>query len=186
MGWYICCIWCKVCPTYFFLLEILFSFRLDMLFSLARFTLSLNIFNFIDLCEIASWRFHNVAIEIFIQLECHGCWSKTRFSWYVSSYSSFSYLQCILYLGDLANAIRNRTNITFGLYHSLFEWFHPLYLEDKQNNFTTQLFPKVYHKFLSYTKTYECHLQTKTMPELYELVENYKPEIIWSDGDQGS
>ena len=45
--------------------------------------------------------------------------------------------------GDLATAIRARGNITFGLYHSMFEWFHPLYLEDKQNGFKTQLFPAV-------------------------------------------
>jgi alpha-L-fucosidase len=50
----------------------------------------------------------------------------------------------VLYLGDLATALRSRTNITFGLYHSMFEWFHPLYLEDKQNGFQTQLFPNVF------------------------------------------
>ncbi|CAF4125437.1 unnamed protein product, partial [Rotaria sordida] len=44
-------------------------------------------------------------------------------------------------LGELANAIRNRTDIVFGLYHSMFEWFHPLYLTDKNNNFQTQFFP---------------------------------------------
>ena len=50
---------------------------------------------------------------------------------------------CTKLSGDLANAIRNRTNITFGLYHSLFEWFNPLFLEDKQNNYTTHVFPTV-------------------------------------------
>ncbi|CAF4847077.1 unnamed protein product [Rotaria sp. Silwood1] len=69
-------------------------------------------------------------------------------------------------LGDLANAIRNRTDIVFGLYHSMYEWFHPLYLEDKQNGFQTQYFPNM-----------------KTLPELKEIVENYKPSVIWSDGD---
>ncbi|CAF1296718.1 unnamed protein product [Rotaria sp. Silwood1] len=44
---------------------------------------------------------------------------------------------------DLANAIRNRTNLVFDLYHSMFEWFHPLFLEDKQNGFKTRLFPDV-------------------------------------------
>ncbi|XP_013776105.1 alpha-L-fucosidase-like isoform X1 [Limulus polyphemus] len=69
-------------------------------------------------------------------------------------------------LGDLANAIRKKTNIRFGVYHSLFEWFHPLYLYDKSNDWKSQLFVKA-----------------KTMPELIELVNIYKPEVIWSDGD---
>ncbi|CAF4368733.1 unnamed protein product, partial [Adineta steineri] len=69
-------------------------------------------------------------------------------------------------LGDLANAIRSRTNITFGLYHSMYEWFHPLYLEDKKNGFKTQFLPNM-----------------KTLPELKEIVETYKPSVIWSDGD---
>lgn len=69
-------------------------------------------------------------------------------------------------VGDLANAIRKNTNLTFGLYHSLFEWFNPLYLSDKSNNFATQDF-----------------VTEKTMPELYDLINKYKPEVIWSDGE---
>ena len=46
-------------------------------------------------------------------------------------------------LGDLASAIRNRTNLTFGVYHSLYEWFHPVYLQDKKNGFKTQIFTAV-------------------------------------------
>ncbi len=45
--------------------------------------------------------------------------------------------------GDLAAAVRNRTDIHFGLYHSMFEWFHPLYLKDKANKFQTNLFVQV-------------------------------------------
>jgi alpha-L-fucosidase len=56
-------------------------------------------------------------------------------------------------VGDLANAIRNSTSLKFGLYHSLYEWFHPLYLADKTNKFQTQSF-----------------VEAKTMPELYEIV----------------
>jgi len=68
-------------------------------------------------------------------------------------------------VGDLASAIRNRTDIHYGLYHSLFEWFNPLYMEDKANHYKTQRF-----------------VEQKTMPELYEIVNAYKPEVIWSDG----
>ena len=46
-------------------------------------------------------------------------------------------------VGELADSIRSRTNMHFGLYHSMFEWFHPLYEQDKANNFTTQDFVNV-------------------------------------------
>jgi len=45
--------------------------------------------------------------------------------------------------GDLAKAIRKQSDIHFGLYHSLYEWFHPLYLQDKANNFVTRKFVQV-------------------------------------------
>lgn len=77
-------------------------------------------------------------------------------------------------VGELAAAIRKPSVVSpqtkeplkFGVYHSLLEWFNPLYLNDKKNNFTTQSF-----------------VDMKTMAELYHLVETYHPEIIWSDGD---
>lgn len=50
---------------------------------------------------------------------------------------------CIIVTGDLAAAVRNRTDIHIGLYHSLFEWYNPLYLEDKRNAYKTQDFVKV-------------------------------------------
>lgn len=52
-----------------------------------------------------------------------------------------------------------------GLYHSLFEWFNPLYLADKAANWTTTTFVP------------------KAMGELVDLVNKYEPELIWSDGD---
>ncbi|XP_055979086.1 tissue alpha-L-fucosidase [Sorex fumeus] len=68
-------------------------------------------------------------------------------------------------VGELEKAVRKR-NMRYGVYHSLLEWFHPLYLLDKKNNFKTQFFVK-----------------EKTMPELYDLVIRYRPDLIWSDGD---
>ncbi|KAK7491267.1 hypothetical protein BaRGS_00017538 [Batillaria attramentaria] len=32
-------------------------------------------------------------------------------------------------------------------------------------------------------KKTDIHFGSKTMPELYELVNNYKPDVVWSDGD---
>ncbi|KAF7245922.1 Tissue alpha-L-fucosidase [Varanus komodoensis] len=67
-------------------------------------------------------------------------------------------------VAELGDALRKR-NIYYGLYHSLFEWFNPLYLLDKKNSFKSQFF-----------------VSEKSLPELYELVLRYKPDIIWSDG----
>lgn len=71
-------------------------------------------------------------------------------------------------VGELANSIRKNTNITLGLYHSLFEWFNPMFLSDVASGYQKQEFVKA-----------------KTMPELYDLVNTYKPEIVWSDGEWG-
>ncbi|XP_015509489.1 alpha-L-fucosidase isoform X1 [Neodiprion lecontei] len=69
-------------------------------------------------------------------------------------------------VGDLAQAVRQNTDLKFGLYHSMYEWFNPMYLNDKNNNFETDTF-----------------VTQKIYPELLELVNNYHPEVIWSDGD---
>jgi len=69
-------------------------------------------------------------------------------------------------VGELANAIRNKTDVRFGLYHSLFEWFNPLYLKDKKNSFQTSDF-----------------VNTKVKPCLKDIVTTYKPDVVWSDGD---
>ncbi|XP_020838743.1 tissue alpha-L-fucosidase-like [Phascolarctos cinereus] len=68
-------------------------------------------------------------------------------------------------VGELAPFLREK-KIHYGLYHSLLEWFHPLYLLDKKNNFTTQNFVKA-----------------KILPEMINLVNRYKPDLIWSDGE---
>jgi alpha-L-fucosidase len=80
-------------------------------------------------------------------------------------------------VGELATAIRKPSIVSpqtkkalkFGVYHSLLEFFNPLLVSDHQANLTTQHF-----------------VDMKTMPELYQLVEKYEPEVIWSDGDWGA
>jgi alpha-L-fucosidase len=75
-------------------------------------------------------------------------------------------------LGELATAVKRmvspqtNTSLVFGIYHSLYDWFHPLYLRDKSNDYHTQDF-----------------VNDKTMAELYDLVQRYKPSVIWSDGE---
>lgn len=67
---------------------------------------------------------------------------------------------------ELRDAIIKNSNLKFGLYHSLYEWFNPLYLKDKDSNFSSTKF-----------------VDSKIWPEMVELVEKYKPEVLWSDGE---
>lgn len=70
-----------------------------------------------------------------------------------------------IFQGDLGKAVRAK-NLTFGLYHSLLEWFNPMYDADRKTGFQTQEF-----------------VFKKVIPEMKELIEMYKPSILFSDGE---
>ena len=62
-------------------------------------------------------------------------------------------------LGDLFKAVR-KTSVHAGMYYSLYEWFNPLWKGD----------PK---KFAI----------EHTWPQMKELINNYQPDVFWTDGD---
>jgi alpha-L-fucosidase len=62
-------------------------------------------------------------------------------------------------LGDLFKAVR-KTSVRAGMYYSLYEWFNPLWKSDK-NKFVTE----------------------HTWPQMKELINNYQPDVFWTDGD---
>lgn len=62
-------------------------------------------------------------------------------------------------LGDLTNAVRS-TGLKMGYYYSLYEWYNPLWLSDKQR----------------YVRDY-------MFPQFKDLVTHYKPALIFADGE---
>jgi alpha-L-fucosidase len=62
-------------------------------------------------------------------------------------------------LGELATAVRAR-GLRFGFYYSLYEWFNPLWLADRQRFVDQHLFP-----------------------QFKDVVTRYQPSIIFSDGE---
>ena len=67
-------------------------------------------------------------------------------------------------VGELVDAIRaSPRQMRVGLYHSLVEWFNPLYLADREAG------------------TYNYSDQV-LIPMLHDIVNRYRPSVIWSDG----
>ena len=62
-------------------------------------------------------------------------------------------------LGELATAVRKR-GLKFGFYYSLYEWFNPLWLTDKQK-----------------------YINEHMIPQFKDVVTKYSPSIIFSDGE---
>lgn len=53
------------------------------------------------------------------------------------------FLFTLLYsrVDELSLAVRAlKTRVHFGLYHSLYEWYNPMYIQDREANFTTNEF----------------------------------------------
>jgi alpha-L-fucosidase len=63
-------------------------------------------------------------------------------------------------LGDLTQSVRKQ-GLKMGYYYSLLEWFNPLYKKETINQYVDQ------------------HM----IPQMKELVNNYKPDVFWTDGE---
>eukprot|EP01133_Synstelium_polycarpum_P014165 gene14165-16697_t len=70
-------------------------------------------------------------------------------------------------VGLLTDAVKS-TGIHMGLYHSLFEWFNPLYLADAASGSPP---------------TSDIYVKDVLMPQLQDIVNKYEPSVIWADGD---
>ncbi|KAE9546325.1 hypothetical protein FO519_010463, partial [Halicephalobus sp. NKZ332] len=66
-------------------------------------------------------------------------------------------------VGELKQSI-SKEGIHFGLYFSQYEWFNPLYMNDAEENTTD-------------------YVDQVSYPQMLEIVNNYGPEVVWSDGD---
>jgi alpha-L-fucosidase len=62
-------------------------------------------------------------------------------------------------LGDLFTAIR-KTSVHPGMYYSLYEWFNPIWKKDRQ----------------AYVSNY-------MWPQMKDLINTYRPEVFWTDGE---
>lgn len=62
-------------------------------------------------------------------------------------------------LGDLADAVRGK-GLKFGFYYSLYEWFNPLWVSDR-----------------------ERFVDEHMIPQFKDVVTRYKPALIFSDGE---
>jgi len=62
-------------------------------------------------------------------------------------------------LGDLTTSVKNK-GLRMGYYYSLYEWFNPLYKKD-------------------INKYVDDHM----IPQMKDLVNTYKPDVFWTDGE---
>ncbi|KAL1246065.1 Tissue alpha-L-fucosidase [Trichinella spiralis] len=85
----------------------------------------------------------------------------TNYSWNYNSYDVGPKKDIV---GELAKYVR-KAGVRFGLYYSLYQWFHPLYMWDASENFKNQRY-----------------VEAVVRPQLRELIETYKPDLLWSDG----
>ncbi|VDP13297.1 unnamed protein product [Onchocerca flexuosa] len=75
-------------------------------------------------------------------------------------------------VGELKNEFLE-SKVRFGLYFSQYEWFNRYYINDRK--YGTADYVKASDS--SFTFIYVSY------PQMLEIVKNYEPEIIWSDGD---
>ena len=84
------------------------------------------------------------------------CMFKTKYAWNWNSYDVGPHRD---FCAELSRALEN-TGVRFGVYHSIYEWFHPLYLDNPERYAVEHL-----------------------LPMLKELIETYRPATLFTDGE---
>ncbi len=62
-------------------------------------------------------------------------------------------------IGELSESVK-KEGLKMGLYYSLYEWYHPLWKNDKKR-----------------------YVSEHMLPQIKDLVEKYRPDILWPDGE---
>jgi alpha-L-fucosidase len=62
-------------------------------------------------------------------------------------------------VGELTEAV-NKTSVRMGLYYSLWDWFNPVWERDQA-----------------------AYVDQVMLPQMFELIETYKPQVLFTDGD---
>eukprot|EP01133_Synstelium_polycarpum_P019684 gene19684-23575_t len=70
-------------------------------------------------------------------------------------------------VGEVSDAVK-KAGLHMGLYHSLFEWYNPLYLADAASGSPP---------------TSDVYVNNILLPQLYDIVNKYEPSIVWADGE---
>lgn len=84
------------------------------------------------------------------------CMYKSKYAWNWNSVDVGPHRDFCRELKDACD----KSGVRFGVYHSVYEWFHPLYLESPEKYATEHL-----------------------IPMLKELIEEYKPATLFTDGE---
>lgn len=84
------------------------------------------------------------------------CLYPTDYAWNWNTYDVGPHRDILM---ELKNALEG-TGVRFGVYHSVYEWFHPLYLKDPEKYAVEHL-----------------------IPMLKELIEKYQPSTLFTDGE---
>lgn len=90
------------------------------------------------------------------------CNFRTNYAWQWNAIDSGPHRDLV---ADLSASVR-AAGLHMGLYHSLFEWYHPLYVRDRNNKFNTS-----------------AYVDEVLLPMMRDLITQYQPHVLWSDGD---